>query len=303
MISLTPATLAGNTFIITDEGYAALPPGTYTGEDQKIIIDNKIINHAEETDTSNYNRSLDKYVKSIDPNSDEVIKEITYLYETGRIDKNDYISAIETYADKPTNLKNSTKIKLGIRKADDELIFDTLSFDENNKKTNIVAGYQLYNSDAEVPIDTNTNEPWPNTRVGDRMYADYNHGDGLYECTLKNSAGVDTQYSVRKYVYGEVIVSHKVQTIAHLEFRPAYESSPATIVLTDLKLFKTDVDTGKTEVRCYTHVAPPPPAGETYTIDDFPIDEVGNPIINNVLVRTAPVVATSFGIYSIELAV
>ena len=30
MISFTPATLAGSTFISTEEGYAAVPPGTYT---------------------------------------------------------------------------------------------------------------------------------------------------------------------------------------------------------------------------------------------------------------------------------
>ena len=30
IISFTPATFAGSTFISTDEGYAAVPPGTYT---------------------------------------------------------------------------------------------------------------------------------------------------------------------------------------------------------------------------------------------------------------------------------
>lgn len=30
MTSGTPATLAGRTFISTEEGYSALPPGTYT---------------------------------------------------------------------------------------------------------------------------------------------------------------------------------------------------------------------------------------------------------------------------------
>ena len=259
-----------------------------------IKINNREINNAESINVD-YIRSIDKYINEI--TEEEILSEIEYLYSTGRIDRDTYNTNI--VEGKVTNYKNRIKMRLAIRKADDNLIFDKISYngtDENKTKTNIVAGYQLYTQKSEIPTDSITGETWAGLNVGDRIET------GLYKYTMNNSSGTPTEYEVRKYAYGEVIVSHIVKIVAHIEFRPATETSPATIVIPDLKLFKTDVETGKTEVRCYTHIAPPPEEG-SYTIDDFPIEEVGNPIIAGVLVRTAPVVATSFGIYSIELAV